>query len=553
MTCLAACLLAGVAAAQPSEGDGWLRLDSSGPLVISNASPERTREISENLNTLTAVLARWMGSLGVDPPVETKVFVFRDDEAFWPYKEGINGDPSSVAGFFLAHPLGNYLAINGDERIDPARVVYHEVLHYFARYHLPGIPLWFNEGLAEFYSGFRVEEDEAVLGVPHASHLEWLRNHPLLPLDDLFAVDVGSDTYNERSRRGPYYAQSWALVHYLMAGGGRRSDQLVDFLARLSGGEDVESAFERAFDARFGTLEKELAAYVAQPELPVIVIPREELPATAGQGRLRPISRGEAAYYLGDLLVHSAPALTQRAVDHFNLALAENPEHAPSYGGLGMVEDLRGSYDDASGFYLRALELDPSAGLTNYLLGRNVLLAISARGVDTARRDADFVQRLEGAIDAFHRSLAVDPRFPEAWVALGTAWSYHPRPEDEGLTALERAHGLLPERVDVLYNLAVLYARLGDGDAARRTIERELLPRAGEELADKAREAVRGAEILEARRLLRDGDTERALAALETILERDEDPRVVEVAEEMLELALEKTALATGGLAVTLP
>ena len=533
-----ASVMARPAAAQPSEGDGWLRLDSSGPVVISNADPERTREISENLNTLTAVLARWMGSLGVTPPVETKVFVFRDDEAFWPYKEGINGDPSTVAGYFLAHPHGNYLAINGDLRIDPARVVYHEVLHYFARYHLPGIPLWFNEGLAEFYAGFRVDESEAVLGVPHARHLQWLRNNPHLRLDEVFAVDTHSETYNERSRRGPFYAQSWALVHYLMAGGGRRTDQLVDFLARLSGGEDMESAFELAFDARFGTLEKELAAYLAQAELPVIVIPRKDLPATAGQGHLRRISRGEAAYHLGDLLVHTAPSLALLAIDHFNLALAEHPEHAPSYAGLGMVEDHRGSYDDAAGFYSRALELRPAEALPYYLAGRNVLLSIGARGVDAANRDANFIQHLEGAIDAFHRSLAIDQRFPEAWVGLGTAWSYHPRPEEEGLRALERAHRLLPERVDVLYNLAVLYARFGDGDAARRTIEGELLARAGEELTDKAREAVRGIEILTARQLLRDGEAERAVIALETILERDEDAQVVEVAQELLDRAL---------------
>jgi len=525
------------AAAQPSDDDGWLRLDSSGPVLISNADPERTQQISENLNTLLAVLARWMGSLGVTPPVETKVFVFRDDEAFYPYKEGINGDPSTVAGYFLAHPHGNYLAINGDTRIDPARVVYHEVLHYFAKYHLPGIPLWFNEGLAEFYAGFRVDEKEAVLGLPHARHLHWLRNNHHLRLDDIFAVDTRSETYNERSRRGPFYAQSWALVHYLMAGGGERTDQLVDFLARLSGGEDVESAFELAFDARFGTLEKELAAYVAQPELPVIVIPRKDLPATAGQGTLRRISQGEAAYHLGDLLVHTAPSRGPQAVDHFNVALAEFPEHAPSYAGLGMVEDARGSHDDAAGFYARALELRPTEALPYYLAGRNVLLSIGARGADVASRDAGFIPSLEGAIDAFHRSLDIDDRFPEAWVGLGTAWTYHPNPDEEGLKALEKAHRLLPERVDVLFNLVVLYARFGDGNAARRTLERELLTLGGEEVAEKAREAVRGTEILLARKLLRDGATEEAVTALEVILERDEDPQVMEAAEELLDRA----------------
>ena len=51
-------------------------------------------------------------------------------------------------------------------------------------------PVWFNEGLAEYYSSFDIEEDrKAHLGDPIPYHLETLREEKLLPLRALFAVD----------------------------------------------------------------------------------------------------------------------------------------------------------------------------------------------------------------------------------------------------------------------------------------------------------------------------------------------------------------------------
>lgn len=539
-------VVASQATAQPRDDESWLRVETPGATIFSNAGVERTWEISDNLNTLLAILNRWMGPLGVTPPVPTSVYVFRDDASFRPYKEGLQGDPANVAGFFLSHPHGNFLAINGDRRIDPARVVYHEVLHYFARYHLPDIPLWFNEGLAELYSGFRVEEESALLGLPHERHLRLLRSKPLEPLDEIFAVTTGSETYNERSRRGPFYAQSWALVHYLVANGGERGDQMVDFLARLSGGEDVEDAFEQAFDARLGTLEKELEDYIARPDFPVIKIPLKALPAVGGT--MTALPRPEALVELGNLLIHTSPRLPQRAADHFETALALDPSNSRAYAGLGMVKDQLGSHDDAEGFYAKALELGPASHLSYYLAGRNVLLSFGARGGDGVRRDADFGERLVGAIAAFRRSLELDPGFPEAWVGLGTAWSYHPEPEEEGVEALERALVLAPGRVDVLYNLAVLHARLGQGDKAWSTLDRRLVPlvekklvqgklsyEKQDEVLTQARRAIGAAEASHARALAEAGELEDSERILEALLQRPTDSDVLAAAEELLD------------------
>ena len=51
------------------------------------------------------------------------------------------------------------------------------------------MPLWLNEGLAEFYSTFELVGDrEALLGRPVPGHLEQLNQRTLLPLEELLNV-----------------------------------------------------------------------------------------------------------------------------------------------------------------------------------------------------------------------------------------------------------------------------------------------------------------------------------------------------------------------------
>lgn len=69
------------------------------------------------------------------------------------------------------------------------------------------MPLWFNEGLAEYYSTFSITGDQKiVMGKPIASHVYLLRNK-MLPLRTLFQVDHKSPHYNERDKRrkGHYF------------------------------------------------------------------------------------------------------------------------------------------------------------------------------------------------------------------------------------------------------------------------------------------------------------------------------------------------------------
>ena len=70
------------------------------------------------------------------------------------------------------------------------------------------LPLWLNEGLAEFYSHARLETEKVLIGTPAPYHLAALQENTPLPLETLVSVDYASEYYTESNRTTIFYAQS---------------------------------------------------------------------------------------------------------------------------------------------------------------------------------------------------------------------------------------------------------------------------------------------------------------------------------------------------------
>src|SRR6185369_11829680 len=184
------------------------------------------------------------------------------------------GRPANVAGYSQACDDVNYITMSLDPRErDPFGVAFHEYVHLHLRDNIPGVPLWLNEGLAEFYGSLQFSGGEALLGLPLPYYIRLLRSEEMLPLATLLGIDSRSPHYNEQDQSGIFYGESWALVHYLMLGGGPgRQDQFKRFLQLVSRGDDVVKALESSFGMTLDTIEKELYAYVRRGYLPSLRI-----------------------------------------------------------------------------------------------------------------------------------------------------------------------------------------------------------------------------------------------------------------------------------------
>jgi hypothetical protein len=98
------------------------------------------------------------------------------------------------------------------------------------------------------YSHARLDTDRILLGTPANYHLMALRELTLLPIDTLLTVDAESPHYTENNRATAFYAQSWALTHYLlMSDQAAHRPKLAAFLDALEVPSDgIIAALERS-------------------------------------------------------------------------------------------------------------------------------------------------------------------------------------------------------------------------------------------------------------------------------------------------------------------
>src|SRR5258708_4588742 len=339
----------------PRDKDRWIEVDTANFRLWSDAGEGRTRAVGAELEQLRSGMAQLMPGLAVISPCPTYVYVFKDRFAFAPYRFHFQGKRVELAGYVLGRPWGNYIAIDGDPRTDALHSVRHEYVHYLLHNNYARLPLWLDEGLAEFYGTFRMVDGEARVGEPIVEHIAWLRENQLIPLRQLFAIDHGSKDYHEGIRQGVFYTESWALTHYLILGNPARHPQMSQMFKLMQGGATQEDAFARAFGGNYEALEQELIVYVRKQVFSYAHLPLKaaaEAPAT-----VRPLAWPDTLYRLGDLLVHAGADEQAEAAEHLHAALAANPRHGLAVAGLGQIEEQAGlppaalaDYDQAGPF-----------------------------------------------------------------------------------------------------------------------------------------------------------------------------------------------------------
>jgi tetratricopeptide (TPR) repeat protein len=491
----------------PSRKDSWIELRTADFTLYSDAGEGRTRAVGEDLERLHDALAQLSPGLLLASPFPTYVYVFKDAAAFQPYQKTYGGQPVNAGGYFLGRQLAGYIAINASLRGgDPHAIVYHEYIHSVLRNHFASLPLWLNEGLAEYYSTFQASGDEARIGLPVSDHVAWLRDNALIPLATLFAVEECSPEYNESSRRGGFYAESWALVHYLISGSPERRRQTLEYLRLAQAGTPPERLFAEAFGtgpAPLAGLENELRLYIRKYLFAFTRVPLR--PAASGPAQVRALAGPDLLFRLGDLLANLGDDHAAAAAESFHAALAVQPDHAPALAGLGQLEARAGNADAAHADYEKAAHLAPDDFAVQYLYADDLLASPTAESLLQARA-------------ALGRVVALRPDFGEAWASLGYTYQSEENLTPAAVQALETAHKLLPARMDVAHNLAVAYARTGQPQQAGELIDHVLVPGgASPEEVESAREAVIDEEQQRAEELIDHDELAAAAALLEEV------------------------------------
>src|SRR3982751_6203124 len=144
------------ASAVPKES--WVRVESTNFHLIGNASEKEIRGVATKLEQFRDVFGRLFPSVKFNSPVPTTVIVFKSDSYYKPFKPNPN-----LAGYFQPGTDVNYITLAVDRITDdPFRVIFHEYIHQLVNNSMTNPPTWFNEGLAEYYSTFKIDDERKV-------------------------------------------------------------------------------------------------------------------------------------------------------------------------------------------------------------------------------------------------------------------------------------------------------------------------------------------------------------------------------------------------------
>lgn len=192
-----------------------------------------------------------MRTLGLPPcrePVE--LYLFSDKKSYRAYlKLHFPQVPYRRALFVKRSGPGMVFAHLNDEFAVDLR---HESTHALLHGVLPMVPLWLDEGLAEY---FEVSADQRAYGNPHLASVKWGVRLGLTP--KLKTLEEKRDL-SEMGR--PEYRYSWAWVHYMLHGSPAAHQELVRFFTDIQAQTPPGRLSER-LEARVAGVDAQLAQH----------------------------------------------------------------------------------------------------------------------------------------------------------------------------------------------------------------------------------------------------------------------------------------------------
>lgn len=473
LTAAALCVLlasAAVRARDDAPPARWASVRSENFLLVGDAQGRDMLRVAARLEQFRAAFLRLLPVSHFDSSVPLTVVVFGDEASYGRFEPVFSGRPAGVSGFFQSGPDVDYIALSLDRRRARAadELAFHEYVHLLVRNGFGHVPLWFNEGLAEYYSTFDVSDGgrRVTLGRPVKTRVRALKERELIPLETLFTVDDDSPYYKEPEGRAIFYAQSWALVHYLLSG--PRRAQLSAFLELLGRGAKLNDAFRQAFQTDFDALLGELRDYVRLGKYGPQEITFDRRLDADPRVRAGSLTEAEEEFYMGDLLLHTNRL--EEAAARLEKATALDPGLAVARAALAVLRTRQNDFDGAA--KLLAGEEAADGGRDRFLVHYYRAYALSRQGsgsdmfVETFYGDAT-AARMRAELE---QAIGLNPGFAEAYRLLAFVNLVRDERLDESLTLLRRALELSPRRREYALLLAQIHLRRDEFEETRRVL-----------------------------------------------------------------------------------
>ena len=437
--------------------DVWVEIRTPQFVVTSDGGESSARKVLHDFDQLRRVIQATMPGSRSGTGLPIQILAARDAQGFTKLFPEFPPDKR--------HEQPNGQFIPGSEKIFIAirtnvsgRTPYEEIYRDYARLILKlsyrSLPPWLAEGYEDVYGSMELTDKGARLGRPDPDDLSILFESPLLSLDTVLKVDRGSAYDSGGDKRTVFYAESRALVHFLLADPQMISGKSLDRYMALveKGGDTLQSAHQAFGD--LNQLQSRLDAYIRQ----VKGQPTDAAMAEGGDagGAVRQLSAAELDARIGDFW--SNRGRNEDAESKLEDALMADPSIALAEQSLGFLTLRRKNLDEADKHFSKALQLDPNDGLTYYGQG----LALLARG--------GFVGVPVGAVEAFEKSASLNPDFALTWNYLASLYASRPETLRKALADAQQAAGLAPGDTGYRSQVAAIQDRLASGEEVRKDV-----------------------------------------------------------------------------------
>jgi hypothetical protein len=422
-------------------------------------------EFSPFISALHHVLKVDEGQL---PPLTIVLFRKASDfRAYDPVLE--DGSVLPEGGFFGRQHSWSVIGLFAQGQADTRHVILHEGVHWYMSAYPRSRPLALEEGLAEVFSTFRTDASgREIFGDLLENDLRTVQAGTPLPVERLLAV-TGYDPLAAHHGIGIFYAESWALAHYLMfsedSGGGSALGRMLDAFGRRLG---PEQAIREALGITPAELDLRLARYLQAGTYRVATFPRD--PSAGIAGPIVPAPPAAVEVALAKLAAVS-PGRAGLALDRAEAAIRIEPGSPDGYDLAALADERLGRPGPALEAAEAAIDRGSRNAWTWFLCGYERYGAASRAGAcppPTARRIADEAER----------AIALQPGLSEAYrqlaIVIGGA---EPLTSDDARVFEEGARAL-PDDGWMEVGEAELEARRGDREGARALLE-EALDRPG--------------------------------------------------------------------------
>lgn len=434
--------------------ENWVEVRSPNFIVVSNAGEKQARKTALQFEQIREVFRQSLAVASSHPSPVITILAVKDEQSmrdllpeYWAKGH------SHPAGLFIFRMNIYFAAVQLDEESEGAlETFYHEYYHSVTMPYFPELPVWLAEGLAEFYGHTKIDDKSVGMGQPDATLLTELRHEPVIPLNTLFKVDQSSPYYNESNKTSIFYAESWALTHYLMVGdSAAHRPMLLAYLKAIDQGKPSDQAAVEAF-GDLNKLQSSLMSYLNNASFFYMKVPSVPKVSDADL-RTRPLSEAEADAYQGGFT--TIRGHIQEAEKILAEAIKIDPNCALAYEYLGLSQFFDGHRDEAIESLSKSISLDSKNSFTLFMRAE---LTLTGNGMAGENSQSE---------DDLRQAIALSPNFASPYALLAVQMARRDDDLQEALTLAQKAVSFEPGNSNYQLALAQVLARMQKFDDAK--------------------------------------------------------------------------------------